>query len=82
MNCIEALKHIVFKHGALNILECDGSLFGFERVISNRKVLIYVNAGNEAKTLNLDGVFTNYETAKQVKGKVKLAPFKYLILTK
>ena len=75
-------KHIVFKHGALNILECDGSLFGFERVISNRKVLIYVNAGNEAKTLNLDGVFTNYETAKQVKGKVKLAPFKYLILTK
>ena len=75
-------KHIAFKHGVLNVLKSEGSLFGFERVVSNRKVLIYANAGSEAKTIELDGIYTNYETAKQVKGKVKVLPFKYLILTK
>ncbi len=75
-------KHIAFKHGVLNVLASDNGLFGFERVASNRRVVIYTNVSTEAKTIELDGVYTNYETAKQVKGKVKVLPYKYLILTK
>lgn len=75
-------NHLAFKHGDLNVLTTENELFGFERVTRNRKVVVYTNASSETKTIELDGVYTNYETAKQVKGKIKILPYKYLILTK
>lgn len=75
-------KHIVFQKGKLNVLMCEDGVLGYERVWGQRKIVIYVNATAEEKTLELPEKFTNYETTKQTKLKTKLYPYKYLILVK
>ena len=72
----------VFKNGELNILKAEDSLFGFERVINKKKVLVFTNCSNKIKTVKLEETFTNYLTKKKSPKTIKIQPYGFYVLTK
>lgn len=72
----------VFKNGELNILKAEESLFGFERVLGKKKVLIFTNCSNKTKTVKLNEVYTNYITKKKSLKTIKVQPYGFYVLCK
>lgn len=75
-------KNPVFANGNLNVLISNLAVFGFERVVGKKKVIIYTNVSSEKQTICLEDNLKNYITKNKANKKYILQPYSFAIFEK
>lgn len=68
-----------FANGELNVHTANNAIFIFDRTVGYHKVVICVNAGDEAQTITLNDFYKNYFTKKNVNKNQTLSPYEFKI---
>lgn len=74
-------KNQVFANGELNILYAKNAVFGFERLVGNKKVIVYTNCSENKQKINLNNNYFNYLTKKKTNKNYILQPYSFAIFT-
>ena len=74
-------KNPVFANGDLSILCADNAVFGFERSVGNKKIIIYTNCSENIQKINLKNKYINYLTKKSANKNYILQPYSFAIFT-